>query len=151
MNRFYLISLVFSLVFLLPVIASAQEEWSISVLPKSEVTWREQRSNQFDILTEQARFAKFEGRVGMELGLQYQRTVTISWLGYTTKNEWDAKNYGRFREAYLGHEWSEIGLEEFRATHYTPRYWLCCASKQSSGRWRTTQRSGRSLGRSTGQ
>ena len=111
MNRFYLISLVFSLVFLLPVIASAQEEWSISVLPKSEVTWREQRSNQFDILTEQARFAKFEGRVGMELGLQYQRTVTISWLGYTTKNEWDAKNYGRFREAYLGHEWSEIGLE----------------------------------------
>jgi len=105
LNWFYLVSLI------LPVMAYAQEEWSISALPKSEMTWQDQRANQFDILKEPARFAKFEGRIGMELGMQYQRAVTVSWLGYVTRNEWDEKKYGRFREAYLGHEWSELGLE----------------------------------------
>lgn len=100
-----------SLIFLLPVTAYAQEDWLISVLPKSEMAWRAQRSNQFDILKEAAQFSRVESRVGLELGMQYQRAVTASWQGYVTRNEWDEKKYGRFREAYLSHEYSELGLE----------------------------------------
>jgi hypothetical protein len=100
-----------SLVFLWTITAYAQENWAISALPKSEIVWQNQRSNQFDVLKESAQFSNVEARVGMELGLEYQRIVTISWLGYTTKNVWNTKNYGRFREAYLSHEWAELGLE----------------------------------------
>ncbi|HIE02364.1 MAG TPA: hypothetical protein EYP59_19120 [Thiotrichaceae bacterium] len=94
--------------------ASAQLEWEQlewSIEPKTEIIWQDQRSNQFDILKEPARFAKVEGRMGMELGMQYEKTATVSWLGYVTGNEWAEKKYSRFREAYLGHEWSELGLE----------------------------------------
>ncbi|MEK8015863.1 MAG: hypothetical protein VSS75_003280 [Candidatus Parabeggiatoa sp.] len=94
--------------------ASAQLEWEQlewSIEPKTEMKWQDSRSNQFDILKESARFGKVEGRMGMELGLQYQKFMTVSWLGYVTGNEWEEKKYSRFREAYLGHEWSELGLE----------------------------------------
>lgn len=89
-----------------PVMVWAQQ-WSVS--PKSEIIWQQQRSNQFDILKEPARFAKFEKRIGIELGMKYQ-AATVSWIGYETQNEWEEKSYGRFREAYLEHEWSELGL-----------------------------------------
>ncbi|EDN70702.1 conserved hypothetical protein, secreted [Beggiatoa sp. PS] len=107
MAKFYLMSLVF----LLSMTAYAQEDWLISVLPKSEMAWQDQRSNQFDVLKESAQFSNVKARVGMELGLQYQKFMTVSWLGYVTGNEWEEKKYSRFREAYLGHEWSELGLE----------------------------------------
>jgi len=97
-----------------PTKASAQLEWEElewSIEPKTEIIWQDQRSNQFDILKESARFGKVEGRMGMELGLQYQKFMTVSWLGYVTGNEWEDKKYSRFREAYLGHEWPELGLE----------------------------------------
>jgi len=93
--------------------ASAQVEWTQlewSIGPKTEMRWQDLRSNQFEILKEPARFAKVEGRLGMELGLQYQKSMTVSWLGYITKNEWEEKKSGRFREASLGHEWPELGL-----------------------------------------
>jgi hypothetical protein len=94
--------------------ASAQLEWELlewSIEPKTEMKWQDSRSNQFDILKESARFGKVEGRMGMELGMQYEKTATVSWLGYVTGNEWEEKKYSRFREAYLGHEWTELGLE----------------------------------------
>ena len=101
----YLMVLLF-----LPVMVVAQQ-WSISALPKAEIVWQEQRSNQFDVLKETAQFSSVESRVGIELGIQYQKAVTLSWLGYTHKNQWDEENEGHFREAYLSHEWPELGLE----------------------------------------
>ena len=94
----------------LPIIVSAQS-WSISAAPKAKIVWQDQRSNQFAGLKELAQFSKVEAQVGIELGIQYQRAMTISWLGYTEKNQWNEQNKGQFREAYLGHEWVESGLE----------------------------------------
>jgi hypothetical protein len=105
MTHLSLISLLF-----LPVIGFAQP-WSISALPKSEIVWQEQRANQFDVLKAPVQLSKVEGRVGLELGVQYQKAATLSWLGYTKKNQWNEKNEGHFREAYLEHEWTEFGLE----------------------------------------